>query len=157
MKAGDVVLVRGTGFIAAAIKWFTHSKYSHAALALNADFLIEAQGMEGIQIVPVTKYKNEYDVYTYPSLSDIERSRVVSTAFSIRSQHYGYDYWDIVRLAIRSLFHWELPYTEKKRTICSQFVALSYDGAGIELVDEPDCDVTPEDLAESKKLVKGGN
>ena len=61
LQPGDVLLVEGNTRISAAIKYLTHSTWSHAAICVGKDNavpeLIEADLTKGVQTVPVETYQ----------------------------------------------------------------------------------------------------
>ncbi|NJN51883.1 MAG: alpha/beta hydrolase fold domain-containing protein, partial [Gammaproteobacteria bacterium] len=59
IQPGDVLLVEGNSRISAAVKYLTHSTWSHAALCIGnaaAAPLIEADVVKGVIVVPFEKY-----------------------------------------------------------------------------------------------------
>lgn len=122
---GDVVFVRGTGPISDAIEDVTRSPYSHVALAVSADAIVEAQGFERVQVVHADKYAGHADVYRTRLPPDV-LSRIVAKAES----HIGerYDYFLIALEFVREETGIQLPYDEVDHhdLICSMLVADAF-------------------------------
>ena len=56
IKPGDILLVEGNLRISVAIKYLTQSTWSHAAVYIGDDTLIEVDMLEGVIKVPLSKY-----------------------------------------------------------------------------------------------------
>lgn len=123
LKAGDVVFVRGDGFISWAIEEITHSAYSHVALAIDDDALIEAQGGRSVGDQVAAYYAGKADVYR-TDLTPEQLQGVVKKAESKKGEPYDYalDLWELVRYETGV----QLPYHEGKDLICSMLVVDSF-------------------------------
>ena len=60
LRPGDVLLVEGTSRLSAAIKYLTQSTWSHAALYLGGELLVEAEIGLGVIEVPLSKYAGHH-------------------------------------------------------------------------------------------------
>ena len=56
LRPGDILLVEGNQRISIAIKYLTQSTWSHAAVYIGEDTLIEADIIEGVIRAPLSKY-----------------------------------------------------------------------------------------------------
>ncbi len=123
LTRGDVVFVRGHGFIGDIIEVVTHSHYSHVALAVSADTLIEAQGLEPVCYVPVSKYAGVADVYR-TNLDPLILDGVIAKAQS----HIGdpYDYFLDALELVRCETGIQIPYHERHALICSMLIADAF-------------------------------
>lgn len=147
LARGDIVFVRGTGPISTAIEEITHSPYSHVALAVSADTLVEAQGFREVGYQPAAAYAGHADIYR-TSLSPDILDRIVAKAESHVGEHY--DYFLIGLELVRAETGAQLPYDEKEHhdLICSMLVA---DAFRPEYDPCPDIEYpTPGDEATSK-------
>lgn len=119
LQAGDLVFVRGTTWVDDAIEGVTRSKYSHVAMAVTSETLIEAQGGESVQLVPVNKYDGCADVYRSTLAPDV-LSGIVANAQARLGEHYGYAL--IAEELVREETDIQLPFNEDTHPICSTLV-----------------------------------
>lgn len=115
-RIGDIVFVRGHGFISHAIEHISHSAYSHCAMVVSQGKLIEAKGNEPVAIVPITKYTGEADIYS----SDValaKREAMIADCKAREGEHYGDKL--IVEEFVREETGIQLPFHEDKHPICS--------------------------------------
>jgi len=124
---GDVVLVHGHDFVDDAIEFVTHSKYSHVALAVNGNTLIEAQGGRVVGYQPASAYSGQADVFRTQLAPDV-LARVVAKAESYRGEHYD-DELIVVEL-VRYATGINLPCEELHKLICSTLVGDAFRGEG---------------------------
>lgn len=152
MKTGDIGLDKGKDWISKTIEEFENSKYSHATAYVENGTLIEAYGFKPTGYVPISKYKNQLDIYTCERLTDEQRIRIKEYLQTQVGSHY--DYLLIFVEAIRYGLHVILPFKEPFHShICSTLVADAYESVGIGLcpnIKYP----SPADLSQSKLLKK---
>ncbi|MDR3598521.1 hypothetical protein [Clostridium sp.] len=151
MKNGDICLKKGTGIISEAIEEFENSQYSHATTFIDGQ-LIEAEGFEKTEYIPIDKYKGQLDVFNCNSLTDEQRQGIKD--FLSKQVGTRYDYLLLIIEAIRYALHVTLPYKEPfHRHICSTLVVDAYKSVGMDLcpgIKYP----SPKDISESKLLRK---
>jgi hypothetical protein len=136
LKRGDVLLVEGTSHFATAIKYLTQSTWSHSALYIGGEELIEADINEGVRRVPLSNFWHLHTRICRPvGLSAGEVDAVVNYCLA-RLGHY-YDLKNIFDLA-RWLFPTPpvprrlrrkllaLGSGDPTRAICSTLVAQAY-------------------------------
>lgn len=109
LKTGDILLIDGGSRISMAIKYITQSTWSHAALYIGTDktvatesshepYLIEADVMEGVRSIPLSKYCHLHTRICRPvGLSTDEIQKVVH--FMKSKIGYKYDLKNIIDLA----------------------------------------------------------
>ena len=152
MQVGDIGLDKGIGWISKTIEEFEHSQYSHATAYIGDGLLIEADGFDPTGDVPITKYKNQLDIYTCDSLTEVQRHGIYD--FLEEQRGTRYDFLLLVIEAIRYGLHVILPYKEPFRShICSTLVADAYKEVNVDLcpgIKYP----SPADLSNSKLLKK---
>lgn len=128
LNVGDLVFVRGTSLIDVAIEDITRGPYSHVALAMSFEQLIEAQCGEPVGYVPASKYAGSADVHR--SALPLETIHaIVANASDALGEHYGYGL--IVEELVREETGIQLPVRENKHTICSVLVSDAIRRAGI--------------------------
>lgn len=96
LRPGDILLVEGNLRISVAIKYLTQSTWSHAAFytgPLNdvddPPCLIEADVIEGVRAVPLSKYAGQHTRICRPvGLSDEDRGKLVSFMTGKIGMHY---------------------------------------------------------------------
>jgi len=150
-RPGDYGVVKTTGFFGKLIRLGTMSRWNHAFICIDEHLVVEANPT-GVSISPVSKYPliawNQHE-----KLTTKQRETIVEAAVNLVGRPYGF--FDIFVLALRILGLKVLANTSlmeraamRYGVICSELVALTYDRAGIGLVNKPDNLVTPGDLAE---------
>lgn len=150
LQPGDLIFVRGTGWIGKAIERITNSPYSHVAVYVGAGNVIEAQGGRTVGFQRLSFYEGCYDAYrTIKPLTEAEGTAIVNY---LVSQIGGkYDYFDIFILFLRYKLKIRIPYVEAKHHfICETLAADAYESAGITL----DGNDSPGGLSESPLLYK---
>lgn len=96
LRPGDVLLVEGNLRVSTAIKYLTQSTWSHAAFyagplddSEDPPCLIEADVIEGVRAVPLSKYAGQHTRICRPvNLSDEDREKLVSFMTGKRGMHY---------------------------------------------------------------------
>lgn len=92
IKPGDVLFVRGSGFIPEIIEYVTHGP-SHAAMFVDTNRLEEAQGGRPLGEIDLSFYldgKTKLEVWEDDSLTDSERAKMVSFAHTLYGEKYDY-------------------------------------------------------------------
>lgn len=144
MKAGDLVFVRGSGFIENAIRYFDSGEFSHVALAVSPTEIIEAQFGELSQIKEMTY--TDCDIVDL-GFNDAQRKLIAKIAPKFTGRPY--DKWQIIwyiirryiRIGERDVFN------DPNLYICSELVFDILNGAN--LLPQPckiNDDVTPNEL-----------
>ena len=86
---GDIIAVRGTGWLSREIEEVTSSKYSHIATAISDSFMVEALWPRVHTPDMITKYTGVADVYRYTNATDAQRKQM---AYYVQKQigtHYS--------------------------------------------------------------------
>ena len=150
LRPGDVVLVAGSNRVSTAIKYLTHSTWSHAALYVGPipgatdgpepHTLIEVVLDAGCRSVPLSRLDHFHTRICRPiGLTDADRSKLVD--FMISRIGIRYDTRNIVDLARYLLptlpvpSHWRrhmiaLGSGEPTRAICSTLIAQAFERVG---------------------------
>ena len=157
MKAGDVLLfIGGPGIIDESIRLETHSKYTHAALAISSDTFLEAW-WDGARINALCNISNEHVRLFEPvtALTDIQIALL--TGYANGKVGEEYNFLQLLGFVLERLLHiTHNPFGSTHKTICSQLVVEGYASIGISLL--PDLDsysVSPGDISKSKLLKQG--
>lgn len=146
MRIGDIILVRDDEILGQLIDWAESGIYSHVAIYIGDEKIIEAQGLKVVGITSLDTYPF-YDVGSV-DLSDEEREDLVRYALTQIGTRY--DWLLIFLLFLRLKLHINVPYKKRSRTICSTFVRDCFLHSGIKLTDIENC--TPQEIANSPEL-----
>jgi hypothetical protein len=155
IQTGDIILVRGNmPIVSSLVRWFTNSEYTHVAMAVSDELVIEIDINKDLAIRPLT-YDN-YDVFRYKKgLSVSQQASLQYYATQVAKTSKGYDWLRILQFACEKLFRTKKTFNEVHRFVCSEIVDNLYDHINIDLVPErEDGNVTPGQLANSPKLIK---
>lgn len=155
LRPGDLIIVRGVGWISEAIEHVENSPYSHVAGFVGHNDLIEAEGFRKTGYAPVFNYKGCADVFRCDALTAEQRKKIPnSAAWQVGGR---YDYVLLFVELIRYWFGVMVPYREPPNArICSVLWAKIYRDAGVDLcpgIKYP----SPADVAQSRLLRKIGN
>ncbi|AIF71971.1 enoyl-CoA hydratase/carnithine racemase-like [Bacillus phage Riley] len=148
----DVIFYRPTSFIGRVISFFTKSPYSHVALAIDSNTLIEANRFIKTRVVPIEYDKNITHVYRLTDITPEEREEIVAIAKSFEGSDY--DYAQIFEMLFRIVFNIKRTiFNNQSKLTCSEIVDKSFYIAGIDRKDAENLyDVTPEELLHKYKL-----
>jgi uncharacterized protein YycO len=151
VRPGDLLFEEGKGFIAWAIKKLTKSKFSHVAIVVDQNTVIEAWP-GGVREIPCPYAPGTYHIKTCKQLTDEQRQEIIEHARKFKGTPY--DYGRILALLIELGFHIKNRIYERGKIICSVYASLAYwKGAKKSLrPDRPIYHQTPEDLFESPLL-----
>ncbi len=121
LRPGDVLLVEGQQRFSMAIKYLTQSNWSHAALYIGNNELIEADLKEGVIRIPVDTYKGYHTRICRPiNLEPDDLNKIIE--FLISQQGLSYDIINIINL-LKYLF----PLHPFKKLVGSPFISLGSD------------------------------
>lgn len=150
-KKGDFGIVRSNGWAARLIQIGTVSRWNHAFIYLGDGILAEATPGNGITLNKVSKY-SKVAWNQHQELTDEQRDKIVEKADQLLGRTYGFLDIAILALRILGLKFLSGKILEKmalrQGIICSEYVAICYQNAGIDLTGKPEYLVTPGDLAE---------
>ncbi len=106
------------------VRWFTRSQYSHAAIEIAPDTIIESWQGRGVQQVTI---KDRSNVDHFEVEVTDEQLKLIE-AFLRSKLGKRYDYWGIVGFLVR------LPLGTKDRWFCSELVFAAFRFAGVQLL-----------------------
>jgi hypothetical protein len=132
LRPGDIVLVEGTGPLAAAIKWATDNPFSHAAIVGFGELL---EALDRVVASPLGKYQERGWLYRVACLP-AQREAAARNAYIRLGMPYGYT--ALLEDALRYIAHVPLSSRLDPRDLtCSGYVAWCYARAGVTLTYEP--------------------
>jgi len=167
IRKGDVLLVDGNSRFSVAIRYLTQSTWSHAALCVgeqtdaDAPRLLEADVINGVQVVPLAKYAAFHTRICRPvGLTAVEIESVL--AFAAERLGYQYDMknvFDLVRYLVRTP---PLPDRLKRRVlalgsgdptraICSSLIAQAYQSVNYPILPQVVLDDADDKGAQRKR------
>ena len=124
--SGRVLLFRGMGLGSALIRWQTRSKYSHAAILLSDNTVVESWQGAGVRVTRIHDWHG-IDAFTVIGMTPLEWSVVEQF---IKSQiGKKYDYLSVARFITRR--KGDCP----ERWFCSELVFSAFLHAGVKLLD----------------------
>jgi hypothetical protein len=142
MKSGDIVFVRGNSLISWLIKLFDHGQFSHVAIAVSDNEVLEAEYNTKTRITSF--YFTDYEIVDL-GLSDEQRKRVEEIASKLIG--YDYDFLEIVTIFIRNVFDRKFKiYNSPKNYICSELVEIVLSDIGVIPKDKDLRNITPNEL-----------
>lgn len=141
MQPGDVIVVRSKTIVGRIIRWATHSWASHVAVYIGDGLVFEARPL-GARAVPLSRYQ-EYRIYRPQIAPDTLRIFLAALA---RKEGRGYDYGQIVSIAVDRLFGIKLKAQNRRLAICSEIIYEAAKEAGIDLPRVNQAYITPGDF-----------
>lgn len=136
--AGDLVLVRSAGFVAAGIRFFERLRASkhyawcnHAAIVLNSgpNAHVAQEAAKGVEVTPIAELGAlEYAVVHFDDIDLLQRQAV--TNFAAWSIGLGYGFLSIPADAINALLGLELGVVVGNRMVCSTQATRALERAG---------------------------
>jgi hypothetical protein len=154
-RPGDVVLIRGTGWLGKSIRFFVRMRcrrngdhpfayWSHAGIIVSPRGHLVEVLHTGVVLSSIEKYRNEEYHYVYIELSAADRTRASRYAYSCLRQKYGRLSFMLIALAVLSGDRFEVP--DRGQQGCVVLIARALQRAGIAFARRP-TDMTPADLA----------
>ncbi|MEH7209917.1 YiiX/YebB-like N1pC/P60 family cysteine hydrolase [Priestia megaterium] len=160
MKSGDIVFVQGRGILARLIRFFDKGTFSHCAIAVSDNKIIEAQYFAKVRIDPFdpTEY-NYYEIIDL-GLTKEQRNRIVGS--SLKRLGKRYDYGQIVWYVLKDVFHLkgDNRFNNPNNLICSELAYIVLEESGVmHMLGEPrdgtfrGIDLTPNQLYDLLKYL----
>lgn len=129
LHEGDFILFAGKVFISRGIEAISGSKWSHAAIYVGNDYVIEATetGVEKNLLTPLIKQAKHIAVMRIPNLSVDDMERMKAKAYAMLGDHYDFlnlltlaPYYLLRKLGITCNF---LVFSTPGSVICSELCA----------------------------------
>jgi hypothetical protein len=154
-RPGDVVLIRGTGWLGKAIRFFVRRRcravadrpfahWSHAAIVVSPRGHLVEVVATGVVLSSLEKYRDQEFHYVHLDLSASDRTRAVRYAWSCLRQKYGRSGIVLLALAVLTGDWFEVP--DRGQQGCVALIARALQCAGVRFARRP-ADMTPADLA----------
>lgn len=114
MNTGDVIFVRGDGFISKIVRFFDKGKYSHVAIAVDKYNVIEIDFKMKSKLVDVIKYDGLEQELIETNLSKEQKHKFMEEFPNYLNKNY--DYLMVLGLLLKR------EYNSKRSYICSELV-----------------------------------
>tara|TARA_Y100000780_G_scaffold231096_1_gene255122 strand:- start:97456 stop:98220 length:765 start_codon:yes stop_codon:yes gene_type:complete len=140
LRPGDVLLVEGQQRFSTAIKYLTQSNWSHAALYIGGNELIEADLKEGVIRIPVDTYQGFHTRICRPvNLQPEHLEKIIASL--VQKQGLSYDIINIINLLkylipvhpfkkLKGSAFISLGSDDPTKVICSSIIAQAYHDVG---------------------------
>jgi hypothetical protein len=154
-RPGDIVLVRGTGWLGKSIRFFVRMRcrrdgdrslayWSHAGIIVSSHGHLIEVVPSGVVLNRLENYRGQEYHYVYLDLSATDRARAASYAYSCLRQKYGRFSFVLLALAVLTGDWFEVP--DRGQQGCVALIARALQRAGVTFTRRP-TDMTPADLA----------
>jgi hypothetical protein len=155
-RPGDIVLVRGAGWLGKAIRFFVRMRcrrdgvpsfahWSHAGIIVSPQGHLVEVLHTGVVLSRLEKYRDQEYHYVYLDLSAADRIRASRYAYSCLRQKYGRLSFVLLALAVLLGDRFEVP--DRGQQGCVALIVRALQRAGMTFARRP-TDMTPADLAE---------
>ncbi|MED3976179.1 YiiX/YebB-like N1pC/P60 family cysteine hydrolase [Priestia megaterium] len=131
MKKGDIVFVRGKGWLSKVIRYFDSGEFSHCAIAVSKYRIIEANYNTRVSVSIFDESKYDLIEVIDLGLSDKQRDIVYERAMKYLGKKY--DYFQLIWYALKKVFHFKGRnlLNNPNDMICSELVFIALDESGI--------------------------
>ena len=154
-RPGDVVLIRGAGWLGKAIRLFVRMRcrrdgsrslayWSHAGIIVSPQGHLVEVIHTGVVLNHIENYRDQEYHYVHLDLSAADRTRASRYAYSCLRQKYGR--WSFVLLAFAVLSGDRFEVPDRGQQGCVALIARALQRAGMTFARRP-TDMTPADLA----------
>ena len=162
MKAGDVILCRGTDWISRLIQWGTRSEYSHVAVCVDGGMNLAIEAYAGLVRAVDTRKLAKYDVFQVKP--EHTYNLVPTLAFLVDKLNNRYDYAGVIylgimkglsRIGIKKARKISNLWQKDRDYFCSELTYQAFAvGGGLDIVPQvASADITsPGDIAQSPIL-----
>lgn len=132
----DILFVKGTGLVSKMIRFVTCGKWSHCAIFLDDNTLLETEWSTKCRIINIedTDYlEKEHEVISVPLTQEQKELLQVVTYMTLGKK---YDFWLIFKLLIKCLFRTKIKKNSYETLVCSELVGYVLLSLGIFTYDE---------------------
>ncbi|UJJ74905.1 hypothetical protein [Bacillus phage BM-P1] len=149
---GDIVFYRPLTLLGRIVSKVTKSEYSHVALVVGTNTVIEADKFIKTGFSVLNYDKKVHSIYRLDNISPEDRLKIVNAVLTM--QDTSYDYSQIFGLFLRLVFRINTDiFNKANKFICSEIIDRAFISAGIPRKDQKNRgDVTPQELFEKYKL-----
>jgi hypothetical protein len=156
-RPGDIVLVRGTGWLGKSIRFFVRMRcrrngerpfayWSHAGIIVSSRGHLVEVIPSGVVLNRLENYRAQEYHYVHLDLSAADRARASQYAYSCLRQKYGRFSFVLLAIAVLTGDWFEVP--DRGQQGCVALIARALQRAGVTFARRP-TDMTPADLAKN--------
>jgi uncharacterized protein YycO len=152
IQPGDVIFYKPSGLIGWVISKITKSPYSHVAIAVDSDTILESNRFITTRLANIEKGKKVYHVYRLNGVTEIQQRDIVE--HSMTTLGTKYDYLQILGLFFRYVFRLNyLSFNQHNKFICSENIDYAFLMSNIPRRDLQNLlDISPQELFEKYDL-----
>lgn len=152
MMTGDLILVRGNRFpISNLIRFVTGSPYTHVGIVFDESTLFEVDAFE--QLKRRAMQHDDYIILRLKNtLTTKQKSLIRQHMRQMEANSKGYDWQMIFSIFMQRVFKIPLRVECPHRFVCSEIVDRLYLQLGVDLVEERDEYISPDDFLSSDLL-----
>ena len=154
-KPGDIILIRGAGWLGCLIRLFERMRYrtaedrafarwSHAAIVVGRDGLLVEVLHTGVTFSRLEKYRDQDYRYIRLDLSDTDRKSAAVYACACLRQKYGVSSFLLFAASLLAGDRWRI--RDRGQQGCVALIVRALQRAGVKF-DRPAADMMPADLA----------
>jgi hypothetical protein len=154
-RPGDIILVRGAGWLGWCIRMFERMRYrtdadrpfaywSHAAIVVGHRGILVEVLHDGVALCTLEKYREQEYHYIHLDLPDAHRRDATYYACACLRQKYGVSSFLLFALSLLCGDQWRIP--DRGQQGCVALIARALLRAGMTFEREP-ADMMPADLA----------
>jgi hypothetical protein len=156
IRAGDVLLFQGEGFLSRVIRRVTHGVYSHSALVMpvwHSRLLVMQAEARGVEIAPASKavdcYQGKVDWW---ALADEAHQQLESEKFLdalLEPVGKPYDFLGVIWLGLLKALHLKarVPTRKPSSYFCSDYVAEVLRKGGVDMGTIDSSNTVPSDFS----------
>ena len=156
IKEGDVLFVEGSNWnpISIFIKWLSGGKFSHVAIGIGNDLILETEYTIKSRVIDIdkTKYltKRKHEI-VHIDFTDGQKQMLPIAVLQFMNKKY--DFGLILKMFLKYVFHIPIWNKNDDSYVCSELVAelLLYLGV---ITDESTVNMSPSELYKYLKEVK---
>lgn len=152
MQEFDILFYKGKSIISKTIQRFTKSPYSHVALVITPDLIVETDWYYPVRYRENVYVHEEFTIKRYEHLTDEQKEKILEYI----NEHLDtrYDYIQIIYHVLNILFGWKVR-NDPNTFTCSELIDRAFMYAGIDLdPSREDGSLTPAELFNSPYLVE---
>lgn len=154
VQPGDVVFYKPDGIIGKIISLITKSPYSHVALAIDSNTILESNRFIKTRLANINSSKVVHHVFRLKGVTEVQQQKIVEHALTTLGTEY--DYLQIAGLFFRYVLCLNyLTFNSYNKFICSENIDYAFLMSSIPRKNyEHTLDISPQELLEDYDLYR---
>lgn len=153
LQPGDIVVVKSNTLIGRTIRKVTNAWASHVAVYIGNGYVFEARP-GGARAVHISHYEGDkWEYRVFRMLVSTARKEMFINAL-IQKKDRGYDYGQIISIALHRLFGMDIKAQNKRLSICSEIIYEAAKEAGIPVPEIKQAYIVPNDFLHWRLLAE---